>query len=79
MDTTRFVHLRNPKSDSNCGKARVFRGMFPDMLTPDFKGSIEDRMMQDDDYRLYRSVNGLELDFGTNLPDKVAATCQVFF
>jgi pimeloyl-ACP methyl ester carboxylesterase len=46
MDTSRFIYLHGLESDSNSGKARQFREWFPGMLTPDFKGSFEERMTQ---------------------------------
>lgn len=46
MDTSRLIYLHGLESDSNSGKARLFREWFPGMLTPDFKGSFEERMTQ---------------------------------
>jgi pimeloyl-ACP methyl ester carboxylesterase len=46
MDTSRLIYLHGLESDSNSGKARQFREWFPGMLTPDFKGSFEERMSQ---------------------------------
>lgn len=46
MDTSRFIYLHGLESDSNSGKARQFREWFPGILTPDFKGSFEERMTQ---------------------------------
>ena len=46
MDTSRIIYLHGLESDSNSGKARQFREWFPGMLTPDFKGSFEERMAQ---------------------------------
>ena len=46
MDTSRLIYLHGLESDSNSGKARQFREWFPGMLTPDFKGSFEERMKQ---------------------------------
>ncbi len=46
MDTSRLIYLHGLESDSNSGKARQFREWFPGMLTPDFKGSFEERMIQ---------------------------------
>lgn len=46
MDNTRLIYLHGLESDSNSGKARQFREWFPGMLTPDFKGSFEQRMTQ---------------------------------
>ena len=46
MDNSRLIYLHGLESDSNSGKARLFREWFPGMLTPDFKGSFEERMSQ---------------------------------
>ena len=46
MDTDHLIYLHGLESDSNSGKARQFREWFPGMLTPDFKGSFEERMTQ---------------------------------
>lgn len=46
MDARRLVYLHGLESDSHSGKARQFREWFPVMLTPDFKGSFEERMTQ---------------------------------
>ena len=46
MDTSRIIYLHGSESDSNSGKARLFREWFPGMLTPDFTGSFEERMTQ---------------------------------
>ena len=46
LDTTRLIYLQGSDSDSNSGKARQFREWFPGMLTPDFKGTFEERMDQ---------------------------------
>ena len=46
IDNVRLIYLHGLESDSNSGKARLFREWFPGMLTPDFKGSFEDRMSQ---------------------------------
>ena len=46
MDNRRLIYLHGLESDSNSGKARQFREWFPGMLTPDFKGSFEERMAQ---------------------------------
>lgn len=46
MDTSRLIYIHGLESDSNSGKARLFREWFPGMLTPDFKGSFEERMTQ---------------------------------
>lgn len=46
MDTSRIIYLHGSDSNSNSGKARLFREWFPGMLTPDFTGSFEDRMVK---------------------------------
>ena len=46
MDTSRLIYLHGLESTSNSGKARLFRGWFPGMLTPDFTGSFDERMSQ---------------------------------
>ena len=46
MDNSRLIYLHGLVSDSNSSKARVFRELFPGMLTPDFTGSFEARMTQ---------------------------------
>ena len=46
MDNSSLIYLHGLESDSNSGKARQFREWFPGMLTPDFKGSFEQRMSQ---------------------------------
>ena len=46
MDTSRIIYLHGSESNSNSGKARLFREWFPGMLTPDFIGSFDERMTQ---------------------------------
>jgi pimeloyl-ACP methyl ester carboxylesterase len=46
LDTSRLVYIHGSESDSNSGKARQFREWFPGMVTPDFKGSFDQRMSQ---------------------------------
>jgi len=46
IDNSRLVYLHGLESDSNSGKARLFREWFPGMITPDFKGSFDERMNQ---------------------------------
>lgn len=46
MDTHRLIYLHGSESNSNSGKARLFREWFPGMLTPDFTGSFNERMTQ---------------------------------
>ncbi len=44
VETGRLVYIHGRESDSNSGKARLFREWFPGMVTPDFKGSFAERM-----------------------------------
>jgi len=46
LDTGHLIYLHGSESDSNSGKARLFREWFPGMLTPDFTGSFDERMRQ---------------------------------
>jgi len=46
INTRRLIYLHGSDSDSNSGKARLFREWFTGMLTPDFTGSFEERMAQ---------------------------------
>lgn len=46
MDNSKLIYLHGLESDSNSGKARQFREWFPGMVTPDFTGSFEERMIQ---------------------------------
>ena len=46
IDNSRLIYLHGLESDSNSGKARLFREWFPGMLTPDFSGSFDERMSQ---------------------------------
>jgi pimeloyl-ACP methyl ester carboxylesterase len=46
FDVKRLIYLHGSESDSNSGKARQFRERFPGLLTPDFKGSFNQRMSQ---------------------------------
>jgi len=46
INTSRLIYLHGSDSDSNTGKARLFREWFPGMLTPDFTGSFDERMAQ---------------------------------
>ncbi len=46
IETARLVYIHGSESDSNSGKARLFREKFPGMVTPDFKGSFDERMSQ---------------------------------
>jgi len=46
MQNSQLIYLHGSESNSNSGKARIFREWFPGMLTPDFTGSFEERMSQ---------------------------------
>ena len=46
MDTSSLIYLHGSDSNSNSGKARLFREWFPGMLTPDFIGTFDERMQQ---------------------------------
>jgi len=46
IDNSQLIYLHGSESDSNSGKARLFREWFPGMLTPDFIGSFDERMRQ---------------------------------
>lgn len=46
MDTRSLIYLHGSDSNSNSGKARLFREWFPGMLTPDFTGTFDERMTQ---------------------------------
>jgi pimeloyl-ACP methyl ester carboxylesterase len=46
LETARLVYIHGSESDSNSGKARLFREKFPGMVTPDFKGAFDERMSQ---------------------------------
>ena len=46
MDVKQLIYLHGLESTSQSGKARFFAQKFPGMLTPDFKGSFEERMSQ---------------------------------
>ena len=46
FDVKRLIYLHGSESDSKSGKARQFREWFPGMLTPDFTGSLPERMNQ---------------------------------
>jgi len=44
IDPSRLIYLHGLESSSQSGKARLFAEKFPGMLTPDFKGSFDERM-----------------------------------
>jgi len=46
MDNSKIIYLHGLESSSQSGKARQFAEKFPGMLTPDFTGSLEERMKQ---------------------------------
>ena len=46
MQNNKQAYLHGSESDSNSGKARLFREWFPGMLTPDFSGAFAERMAQ---------------------------------
>jgi len=46
IDNSHLIYLHGSESDSNSGKARLFREWFPGMLTPDFICSLDERMSQ---------------------------------
>ncbi len=42
----RLIYLHGLESSSQSGKARLFAARYPSILTPDFKGSFDERMAQ---------------------------------
>jgi dienelactone hydrolase len=44
FDPSHLIFLHGLEGNSQGTKATLLRGLFPDMLTPDFSGSLEDRM-----------------------------------
>src|SRR3989304_541677 len=46
FDVKRLIYHHGSESASKRGKARQFREWFSGMLTPDFKGPLEERMSQ---------------------------------
>jgi pimeloyl-ACP methyl ester carboxylesterase len=46
VETGRLIYIHGRDSDRNSGKARLFREWFPGIITPDFKGSFDERMSQ---------------------------------
>ena len=46
MPNSQLIYLHGSESNSQSGKARLFREWFPGMLTPDFTGSLTERMDQ---------------------------------
>ena len=47
MDNSRILFIHGSSGDkSQTYKARILRGLFPGMLTPDFDGDLSERMVQ---------------------------------
>ena len=46
INNSSIIYLHGLESTSQSGKARQFAQRFPGMLTPDFTGSLEERMAQ---------------------------------
>ena len=46
MDNAHIIYLHGSDSSSQSGKARQFAEKFPGMVTPDFTGLFEERMVQ---------------------------------
>jgi len=46
LDTRKIIYLHGLESNSQTYKAAVIRGIYPDLTTPDFTGSLEERMNQ---------------------------------
>jgi len=46
IDNSRIIYLHGLESSSQSGKARQFAAKFPGMVTPDFTGSLDERMTQ---------------------------------
>ena len=46
INNSSIIYLHGLESTSQSGKARQFAQKFPGMLTPDFTGSLEERMTQ---------------------------------
>ena len=46
INQKRLIFLHGLESSSQGEKAMLFRKIFPDMLTPDFSGSLKERMKQ---------------------------------
>jgi pimeloyl-ACP methyl ester carboxylesterase len=46
MQNERVIYIHGSESNSNSGKARLFREWFPGLLTPDFTGDFDARMGQ---------------------------------
>ncbi|HUI88141.1 MAG TPA: alpha/beta fold hydrolase [Anaerolineales bacterium] len=46
LDARRIMYLHGLDSNSQTYKAAILRGRYPDLITPDFSGSLEERMKQ---------------------------------
>jgi len=46
LDTKRIIYLHGLESNSQTYKAAVIRAIYPDLVTPDFIGSLDERMNQ---------------------------------
>jgi pimeloyl-ACP methyl ester carboxylesterase len=46
INPARLIYLHGLESSSQSGKARDFAKLFPGMVTPDFTGSLDERMTQ---------------------------------
>jgi pimeloyl-ACP methyl ester carboxylesterase len=46
IDNSKIIYLHGLESTSQSGKARRFAQKYPGMVTPDFTGSLEERMEQ---------------------------------
>jgi pimeloyl-ACP methyl ester carboxylesterase len=46
LDTKRIIYLHGLASNSHTYKAAVLRAIYPDLITPDFNGSLDERMNQ---------------------------------
>jgi pimeloyl-ACP methyl ester carboxylesterase len=46
LDPKRIIYLHGLDSNSQTHKAGIIRAFFPDMIVPDFTGSLEERMTQ---------------------------------
>jgi hypothetical protein len=44
IDETHLIFLHGQESNSQGSKARFLRRLFPEMLIPDFTGTLEERM-----------------------------------
>jgi len=46
IDASRLIFIHGSESNSQTYKATLLRGLFPGMVTPDFTGSLSERMAQ---------------------------------